>query len=60
MVQILCRHECQWKKDTCWNYFSNGDGVIKKNGGGGEFKYDIFDKLLRTSINAKMYSYPEQ
>jgi hypothetical protein len=30
-----------------------GRGGIKENGGGGEFKYDIFD-TLRTSVNATM------
>jgi hypothetical protein len=29
---------------------------IKENGGGGEFKYDIFD--IRAFINATMYPYP--
>jgi hypothetical protein len=23
MVEKLCTHECKWKKDTCWNNFSN-------------------------------------
>jgi hypothetical protein len=29
-----------------------GGGGIKENGGGGKFKYDIFDRLLRTFVNA--------
>jgi hypothetical protein len=45
MVWILCTHECkEKKKDTCWNDFLNW-GRIKENGGGGKFKYGIFDIL---------------
>jgi hypothetical protein len=34
---------------------AHGKGVrLKENGGEGEFKYDI---LLRTFVNARMYSY---
>jgi hypothetical protein len=44
MVQILCIHVCKWKNETCCNYSKNG-GRIKENVGGGEFNYDIFDKL---------------
>jgi hypothetical protein len=33
-------------------------GVIKENSGGGEFKYDIFDILLRTFVNTTMYPHP--
>jgi hypothetical protein len=32
---------------------------IKENGGGDEFKYDIFDILL-TFVNATMYPHPAQ
>jgi hypothetical protein len=35
-ISILCTHECKWEKNTFWNYFSNGVGRIKENGGGGE------------------------
>jgi hypothetical protein len=28
---------------------------MKENGGGDDFKYDIFDTLLRTFVNATMY-----
>jgi predicted nucleotidyltransferase len=31
---------------------------IKENSGGGKFKYDIFDILLRTIVNATMYPHP--
>jgi hypothetical protein len=31
-----------------------GEGKTKDNDGGGEFKYDIFDTLLRTFVNATM------
>jgi hypothetical protein len=40
IVQILCIHACKWKNDTIPGMVGGG---IKKNGGGGEFKYDIFD-----------------
>jgi hypothetical protein len=29
--------------------------VIKENGGGCEFKYDIFDRFIRIFVNATMY-----
>jgi hypothetical protein len=46
IVQILCAHECKWKNDICCNCSSNRRrGEIKENGGGGEFKYDVFDIL---------------
>jgi hypothetical protein len=45
MVQTLWTHVCKWKISTCWNYSRNGVGGIKENGGGGEFKYGIFDIL---------------
>jgi hypothetical protein len=41
-VQLLHTHESKQGKDTCWNYFWNGE-VMKENGGSGEFKYDMFD-----------------
>jgi hypothetical protein len=31
---------------------------VKKSGRRGECKYDIFDTLLRTFVNATMYPYP--
>jgi hypothetical protein len=31
------------KNDTCLNYSRNGG--VSETGGGGEFKYDIFDTL---------------
>jgi hypothetical protein len=34
-----------------------GRGEIKQNGGGGEFKYDIF---VRSFINATMFPHPAQ
>jgi hypothetical protein len=37
-----------------------GEVGIKENGGGGEFKYDIFYILLRTFVNVTMYPYPAQ
>jgi hypothetical protein len=42
IVLILCTHVCKWKNETCSN-FRNRDRKVKENGGGGEFKYDIFD-----------------
>jgi hypothetical protein len=36
---------------------TEGEGK-KENGGGSEFKYDIFD--IRTFVNATMYSYSAQ
>jgi hypothetical protein len=33
------------KKDASSNYFWNGRGRVKENGGGDEFKCDIFDTL---------------
>jgi hypothetical protein len=42
MVQILYTHKCKWKKLS--HETIPGMGVIKENGGGGEFKY-IFDIL---------------
>jgi hypothetical protein len=37
MMQILCPHVCKWKSVICRN--------DSRNGGGGEFTYDIFDIL---------------
>jgi hypothetical protein len=42
IVQILCKHEYKEKKVKT---FSNLGKGIKKNGGGDEFNYDIFDIL---------------
>jgi hypothetical protein len=35
-------------------------GRIKETGGGREFKYDIFDTLLRTFVNATACPNPAQ
>jgi hypothetical protein len=35
-----------------------GKGGIQENGGGSEFKYDIFN--IRTFVNATVYSYTPQ
>jgi hypothetical protein len=35
-------------------------GKIKMSGGGGEFKYDIFNAFLRTFVNNIMYPHPAQ
>jgi hypothetical protein len=45
MVQILCTHVCQLKLIPVETVLGMGGGMIKKNGGTGEFKYDIFDTL---------------
>jgi hypothetical protein len=45
IVQTLCAHVCKWINNTCWNYSRKGEGGIKENDGGGEFKYDMFDIL---------------
>jgi hypothetical protein len=37
-----------------------GDRGLKENDEGGEFKYDVFDTLLRTFVNATMYLHPAQ
>jgi hypothetical protein len=39
---------------------SEEGGEMKESSGGGEFKYDIFDTLLRTSVNTPMYLHPAQ
>jgi hypothetical protein len=44
IVQILGTHACKWRNDTCSNCTRNAEG-IKENGGGSQFKYDIFDTL---------------
>jgi hypothetical protein len=38
VVQILYTHMCKLKNDT-----RKGGGEVKKNNGGGKFKYDIFN-----------------
>jgi hypothetical protein len=44
MVQILCTHKCKWKKTCLLRLLQEwGEERIKENGGGDEFKYDIFD-----------------
>jgi hypothetical protein len=43
--QILCTHVCKWKMIPVETIPGMREGKIKKNGGGGEFKYDIFDIL---------------
>jgi hypothetical protein len=35
-------------------------GIKENGGGGGEFKYDIFDTLLRTFVNVTMYPHAAQ
>jgi hypothetical protein len=45
MVQILCTHVCNGKVRTVETIPGMEGGRIKKNDGGGEFKYDIFDIL---------------
>jgi hypothetical protein len=52
-VQILCTHICTWKMRPVKTILGMRGGVIKKNGGGSEFMYDIFD--IRTFVNATMY-----
>jgi hypothetical protein len=42
IVGILCTHVCKWKNETSQEW---REGRIKKNGGGGEFKSDMFDTL---------------
>jgi hypothetical protein len=42
MVQILCTHICKWKNETIPGM---EEGRIKEYDGGGEFKYDIFEKV---------------
>jgi hypothetical protein len=43
MVQILFTHVCKWKMRPIET--TPGMGEIKKNNGGGEFKYNIFNIL---------------
>jgi hypothetical protein len=48
IVQILCTHVCKWKNDAyLLKLFQElgGQRKMKENGGGGEFKYDIFGIL---------------
>jgi hypothetical protein len=42
MVEILCTQVCKWRPVK--TIPGRGEG-IKKNGGGGKFKYNIFDIL---------------
>jgi hypothetical protein len=44
IVQILFTHVCKWKM-TPVETIPGMEGGIKENGGGGEFKYGIFDIL---------------
>jgi hypothetical protein len=61
MVQILCTYVCKWKIETCRKYSRNCvGGVMKKNDGGGEFKYDIFFNIARTFVNVTVYPHPAQ
>jgi hypothetical protein len=46
MAQILCTHECKWKKRYLLKLFLQWQNEeIKENCGGGEFKNDVFDIL---------------
>jgi hypothetical protein len=36
-----------------------GEGE-RESSGGGEFKYDIFDNIVRTFVNATMYPQPSR
>jgi hypothetical protein len=45
LVQILCTHECKQKNTPAETISQTGGEGIKDNGGGSEFKYDIFDIL---------------
>jgi hypothetical protein len=44
-VQVVCTPECKWEKKYLLKLFLDWWGGIKENGGGGEFKYDVFDIL---------------
>jgi hypothetical protein len=37
-----------------------GGGRKKENDGRGDFKYDIFEYIVRTFVNATMYPHPAQ
>jgi hypothetical protein len=37
-----------------------GGGIIKENGGGSEFNYDLFWYIARTIVNATVYPHPAQ
>jgi hypothetical protein len=41
MVQILCTHACKWKMIPVETLPGMGEGRIKENRGGDEFKFDI-------------------
>jgi hypothetical protein len=45
MVQILYTHVCKWKMRPVKLFQKWEMGVIKENGGGGEFKCDVFNIL---------------
>jgi hypothetical protein len=36
-------HVCKWKNNTVETIPGRGKGGMKKNGGKGEFQYDMFD-----------------
>jgi hypothetical protein len=46
MVQTVCTHVCKCKTDTCLNCSRNQWRGVGEEKWRGEFKYDIFDKLL--------------
>jgi hypothetical protein len=41
----MCTQVCKWKNEPVETIPGMGEGRIKENDGGGEFKYDIFDIL---------------
>jgi hypothetical protein len=45
MVEILCIHVCKGKMRPVETIPGMGGEGIKKNAGGGKFKYDILDIL---------------
>jgi hypothetical protein len=45
VVEILCTNVCKWKMRPVKTIPGMGEGGIKENDGGGEFKYDMFDIL---------------
>jgi hypothetical protein len=49
-VQILSVHTCMEKRNLLKLFHEWGEGRIKENDGGDEFKYDV-----RTFVNATMY-----
>jgi hypothetical protein len=54
-VQKLCTHVANGKTICVKTIPEMGEGGLKENSRGGEFKYDIFDIFVRTFVNSAMH-----